>query len=87
MSDQSGGGGIISTTDSPPEQQHHNLPGQVSSGPAWAGALGGAKTINSRTFAQIIEEEKATRNIIEIHLSKQNTEEVTQNNSFSLLMN
>ena len=53
-------------------------PGQVSGQPAWAGvgALGGA---NSRTFEQIIEQEKKERNIIEIHLTK--SLEANQENS------
>ena len=79
MSTQSGG-----LPHRPPDQQHHpqqHIPGQVSNTPAWAGngALGGA-TENNRTFSQIIEEEKLNRNILEITLSRQNTEEVSQNN-------
>ena len=55
---------------SPTEHKTTNSPGQVAGPPAWAGAgaLGGAP--NSRTFQQIIEEEKKNRNIIEIQIAK-----------------
>ena len=55
------------------EKQQNPLtaPGQVTGNLAWAGSrvLGGAP--NSRTFEQIIEDEKKNRNIIEIQLQKQ----------------
>ena len=80
----SGGGGHHGPPQKPPDQHHRHLsPGQVSSTPAWAGtrALGGATNINNRTFAQIIEEEKLNRNIIEIHITKQTSKEEEEKNS------
>ena len=55
-----------------PTTQNLQQPGQVSMSPAWGGhgALGGNKTTNQRSFAQIIESEKANRNILEIYLEK-----------------
>ena len=65
MSAASGGEGI-----SNPSVVNKPIPDQLSSKLAWAsnGASGGS--LNCRSFDQIIEEEKKTRNIIEIHLSK-----------------
>ena len=61
----------------PPPQssptQHPSLinPGQESSGPAWAGAgcLGGTN-YNMRDFSTILEQEKYSRNILEIKIVK-----------------
>ena len=39
----------------------------------------GGATLNNRTFEQIIDEEKKTRNIIEIHLTRNSTEEPQEN--------
>ena len=52
--------------------------GQVAGSPTWvgAGALGGVT--NNRSFHQIIEEEKKTRNIIEIQLAKASPTEDSQ---------
>ena len=80
MSTNSGG-----LSNRPPGQHHphqQHTPGQVSNSPAWAGsgALGGA-TENIRTFAQIVEEEKLNRNILEITLSRHISEEEPQNNA------
>ena len=58
-----------------PSQHHHppTTPDQRATTKAWA--LGGASegTSNMRTFEQIVEDEKANRNILEIHLSKNPT--------------
>ena len=71
MSDMSGGGGkgppltLASTT---PATQS---PGQLTNSPEWAGTgAPGGTTPNSRSFTQIIEDEKANRNILEITLTK-----------------
>ena len=73
MSVSSGGGG-----PSDPSQQNtmNNLtPGQDSGTSAWAGAGGlGGKPLNSRTFLEIIEEEKKNRNILDIQLERNNIE-------------
>ena len=77
MSVTSGGPGLTPSHTS----QHHHLatssPDQVSGHSAWTGvgALGGA---NTRTFDQIIEQEKKNRNIIEIHIVK-DTENIQEN--------
>ena len=49
----------------------------MSKNSAWAGrgAQGGAKTTAQRTFAQIVEDEKLTRNILEIQLDKITSEQ------------
>ena len=52
-------------------------PGQVSGHSAWAG-VGALGVANTRTFEQIIEQEKKNRNIIEIHLTK-DPEKIQQN--------
>ena len=66
-----GGGG------NPQPTQNLQQPGQVSMSPPWGGhgALGGNKSAAQRSFAQIIESEKANRNILEIYLEKVNKEE------------
>ena len=78
MSSTSGGGGPPTFQANQDSNSEHSYPGQVSGHSAWAGAgaLGGA-SLNNRTFEQIIEEEKKTRNIIEIHLTR-NPAEGTQ---------
>ena len=65
-------------TSQPAQHQHPPTrpapaPDQKATTKAWA--LGGASegTSNMRTFEQIIEDEKANRNILEIHLSKNPT--------------
>ena len=52
------------------DQQHTTSPGQVAGPSTWvgAGALGGVP--NSRTYQQIIAEEKQNRNIIEFQIVK-----------------
>ena len=80
MSAASGGGGLTPSPTSqvlPDDDLASSSPGQVSGHSAWAGvgALGGA---NTRTFEQIIEQEKKNRNIIEIHLTK-DPEKIQQN--------
>ena len=77
MSSASGGG---ATPPSISQQSTTSSPGQVSGHSAWAGAgaLGGT-IMNNRTFEQIIDEEKKTRNIIEIHLTRNSTEEPQEN--------
>ena len=77
MSSASGGGDVPPSTS---QQSTTNLPGQVAGHSAWAGAgaLGGA-TLNNRTFEQIIEDEKKTRNIIEIHLIRNTAGEPQEN--------
>ena len=74
MSAASGGGGPPPSTGSLLDD--NSSPGQVSGHSAWAGtgALGGVN-FNNRTFEQIIEDEKKTRNIIEIHLTRNPAEE------------
>ena len=56
-----------------PSQHPPTTPDQKTTTKAWA--LGGASegTSNMRTFEQIIEDEKANQNILEIHLSKNPT--------------
>ena len=76
MSSTSGGGGPPISLANQDTNNEHSNPGQVSGHSAWAGAgaLGGA-SLNNRTFEQIIEDEKKTRNIIEIHLTRNPAEE------------
>ena len=69
MADDSGGGGKNPGPNSTPRPPN-TLPDQKAATTAWAmgGASGGNK--NMRTFAEIIEQEKTNRNILEIHLTK-----------------
>ena len=55
----------------PLQQQHQAGPGQQAVAPAWAGhGVSAGTTTTSRPFSQIISEESANRNIIQLHLSK-----------------
>ena len=66
------GGSINNETSTP--VPNLNLPGQLSGNPAWTGSrVTGGNPM--RSFAQILEEEKKNRNILEIHLAKITTEE------------
>ena len=74
MSDSSGGGDLLGPTQST-SSTNQSTPGQDSRTSAWAGAGGlGGNNSNNRTFAEIIEHEKSTRNILEIHLSRTSTD-------------
>ena len=73
MSDNSGGGGLGRPPSSPTQLRPTAIqhPDQMTKTPArtGAGATGGANP-NSRNFSQIIEDEKANRNILEITITK-----------------
>ena len=59
-----------------PSNKNTTNPNQITKTPAWTGngVSGGQPNFNMQSFAQIVEQEKANRNILEIKIIKIMTE-------------